>query len=115
MNQFIGEPITVLFDEPPLFSKTPHCPNQLVWRGETWAVVELLSEWRNYERRGRMKENMRPENVQRARQRGSWGGGRFFFRVRLNNGRVYEIYYDRAPHGSDERQGSWYVFQEVVA
>ena len=113
-TSFIGEPIQVLFDEPPAYRKTPHCPNRIVWREELLAVVAVVQEWREFERRGRMSQNMRPENLQRAQKRGSWGVGRFFFRVQLDNGRVFDLYYDRSPHGSDERLGSWHLFREIL-
>jgi hypothetical protein len=113
-SRFIGEPITVEFDEPPTFSKKPHCPNRFSWGEETLAVVSLLAEWRDYERRGRMAQNMRPEHAARATKKGSWGVGRYFFRVQVANGRIFDIYYDRAPKGSDHRAGNWYIYQELV-
>ena len=112
-TRFIGEPITVEFDKEPTFSKKPPCPNRIVWGEEKLAVLNLLEEWRDYGRRGRMAQNMRPENIKKAMKRGSWGVGRYFFRVQVANGRVYDIYYDRAPKGSDDRMGSWHLYREV--
>jgi hypothetical protein len=112
-RRFIGEPITVEFDEPPTFSKKPHCPNRFVWGEETLAIIGLLAEWRDYERRGRMAQNMRPEHATRAAKKGSWGVGRYFFRVQVANGRIFDIYYDRSPKGSDHRTGNWYIYQEL--
>lgn len=113
-TRFILEPVVAEWDKPPVREKTPRCPDRIVWGEETLAVVELLSEWKDFERRGRMASNMRPERVARARVKGSWGVGRFYFRVRLANGRVYDIYYDRAPKGSDARKGAWFIKQELV-
>ena len=45
---------------------------------DSWAIVSLLAEWRDYERRGRMAQNMRPEHAMRAAKRGSWGCGTLF-------------------------------------
>ena len=80
--RFIDEPIVVDFVQPPVFEKRPPCPDGFVWREQAFRVVELLSEWRDYHRRGRMAANMRPEHAELASERGSWGVGRFFFRVR---------------------------------
>ena len=113
MARFIGEAITVAFDRPALFIKKPVCPSRFVWGEETLEVVELLGEWRDYGRRGRMARNMRPENLERARKRGSWGVGRYYFRVRVADGRIFDIYYDRAPKGREERHGSWSLFSEA--
>lgn len=77
------------------------------------AIVSLLAEWRDYERRGRMAQNMRPEHAARAAKKGSWGVGRYFFRIQVANGRIFDIYYDRSPKGSDQRAGNWYIYQEL--
>ncbi len=110
----IFEPIEVFFDKPPLLEKAPPCPSGFVWRDERFQVVELLSEWRDYQRRGRMGRNMQPEHARIAAVRGSWGVGRFHFVVRVENDRIFEIYYDRAPGRAGERKGSWYMFAERV-
>lgn len=111
--RFIGEPIEIVFDEPPPLSKSPGCPDGFVWRGETCRVVELLSQWRDYARRGRMASNMRPAHLARASRRGSWGVGRFTFRVRTEGDRIFELYYDRAPRSVDDRKGSWVLYREL--
>ncbi|MCA9973810.1 MAG: hypothetical protein KC425_26530, partial [Anaerolineales bacterium] len=96
--------------------KRPSCPDRLVWRGETFQVVTLLASWHDFGRRGRMAQNMRPERLTRAARLGSWGVGRYFFRVRVvdaaENGREFEFYYDRAPKDADDRLGSWYLTRE---
>ena len=112
-TRFIGEPITVEFDEPPTFSKKPHCPDRFIWGEETLLIISTLAEWRDYERRGRMAQNMRPEHAARAIKKGSWGVGRYFFRVQVANGRIFDIYYDRSPKGTDHRTGNWTIYQEL--
>lgn len=111
--RFIDEPIAVFFEQAPAFSKRPHCPNAFEWRGERYAVVETLSEWCDYRRRGRFESNMEPEHAALAAVRGSWGVGRFYFRVRTQDGRVFDLYYDRAPRGSADRAGAWVLFREL--
>ncbi|MEZ4769853.1 MAG: DUF6504 family protein [Caldilineales bacterium] len=111
---FISEPIEVQFDVPPELKKKPGVPDRFVWRDEAFRVVELLSEWRDYSRRGRMAVNMRPEHAEVASHRGSWGVGRTYFRVRTEGGRIFDIYYDRAPRSADDRLGSWTMFREMA-
>ena len=113
-SRFIGEQIVVEFEKPPLFLKKPPCPNWFTWRKKRYKIVSLLQEWRNYERRGRMRMNMRPANQAKAAQRGSWGVGRYYFRVSVQNGRIFEIYYDRSPQGSGGRQGVWFLSREIL-
>lgn len=111
--RFIGEPITVEFDEPPLLQKKPGCPNAFFWDGERYPIVEKLAEWHDYRRRGRMARNMSPAHAAIASQRGSWGVGRDYFRVRAACGRVFDLYYDRAPQDAGDRMGSWFLFREL--
>ena len=113
-TRFIGDKIAVAFDQPPLFAKQPSCPARLTWREVSFEIVANLREWRDYGRRGRMANNMRPENLKKAAKRGSWGVGRYYFRVQVGNGRIFDIYYDRAPKGQAERLGSWYLYQEIL-
>jgi len=112
-THYIGELITVEFDRPPLFSKRPHCPDRFLWRGETHVIVAVLGQRVDFGRRGRMAQNMQPEHAARAAQHGSWGVGRYFFTVRTATGRVFELYYDRAPKGSDRPEGEWFLRYEI--
>ena len=109
---FIDEPIEVIFDRQPALSKSPTCPSAFIWRDETFRVVETLESWVNYDRRGNMARNMRPSHTVMAAKRGSWGVGRFHFRVRVTDGRVFEIYYDRAPESAGDRKGHWFLLGE---
>ena len=112
-GRFLLDPITVAWDEPPLLEKKPRCPDRFTWLERQFEIVDLLGEWRDYRRRGRKASNMQPAHARRARLRGSRGVGRFYFRIRVEDGRVFEMYYDRAAHGSDQRKGSWFLTQEL--
>jgi hypothetical protein len=70
-----------------MLEKKPGCPDRFVWRGEAYCVIEVLSEWHDYGRRGRMARNMRPEHAATASRRGSWGVGRDYYRVRTDTAR----------------------------
>jgi hypothetical protein len=112
--KFIEEKITVYYDKAPMFEKTPTCPSKFTWRDRDYIIVELLGEWRDYERRGRYKRNMQPQHAVVASQRGSWGVGLFFFRVRVETAQIFELYFDRAPKSSDQRKGEWYLYRELA-
>ena len=111
--RFIGESIEVQFNEPPLLSKKPGVPDHFVWHGKNYEIVQQIGEWFDYGRRGRMAMNMRPENLSKAERRGSWGVGRYYFRVEVHDGQVFDIYYDRAPEDATDRQGHWYIWREL--
>lgn len=113
--RFINEPVEVEFDQPPLFEKVPGPPTRFRWRGEWYPVLELIQEWHDYSRRGRMASNMRPSHSETAARRGSWGVGQFYFRVRSRDDRVFDIYFDRAPKDVDNRKGAWIIDREMAA
>ncbi len=112
-HHFIGEPIEAIFDQPPPLEKKPPCPNGFIWQRQTYRVAEELEAWHDYERKGRMATNMRPAHAEAASSRGSWGVGRFFFRVRMTDGRLFELYYDRAPKGQKQKKGAWFLQSEL--
>ncbi|MBN1314227.1 MAG: hypothetical protein JXA42_02125, partial [Anaerolineales bacterium] len=107
--RFIGEPIEVVFDLPPVHSKTPPCPDGFTWGQQCFRIVEKIGEWHDFRRRGRMAANMSPPHAAVAASRGSWGVGRFYFRVLTDTGQLYDIYYDRAPKDAGDRSGAWFL------
>ncbi len=113
IKSFYSEPITVTFERQPALEKVPYCPGTFTWRGETYQVVEMLSTWVDNRRRGRMASNMQPQHAAVAANRGSWGVGRYYFQVRVADGRLFELYYDRAPKDADARKGSWILVGEL--
>ncbi len=112
--RFIDEQIEAGYDTPPVLEKKPAAPNLLVWGGERLRVTETLSEWVDFGRRGRMARNMRPAHAAVAEARGSRNVGRFFFRVRVADGRVFDIYFDRAIKSAGETKGEWFLFRELA-
>lgn len=123
-THFYDEPIEVIFDVPPSREKSPSCPNGFIWNGKTYRVIESLSEWADFRRRGKMARNMRPAHAAVASARGSLNVGRFYFRVRATSSdsstvgqtaiRVFDIYYDRALKKVDKRKGQWLIYRELI-
>lgn len=110
---FINEPIEVMHDQPPMLEKKPGPPSAFSWRGEKFMVAEVLSEWHDYRRRGRMARNMQPTHARTAESRGSWGVGQDYYQIRTEGRRIFELYFDRAPADSDHRKGGWYLYREL--
>lgn len=111
-RRFIGEPIQPEFHGQPLLAKRTGCPVAFQWRGERFSVTELLAEWHDYTRRGRMTDNLTPAHAMAASRRGSRGVGRDYFTVRTEGGRIFTLYYDRAPKDSTDHSGEWFLFAE---
>lgn len=111
---FYDHVIEPLFDTPPALEKSPDCPNGFIWDRQTYRVVEKLAEWSDFTRRGRAARNMRPSHAESASTRGSLGVGRFNFRVRVDTGQVFDIYYDRTIQDADRRKGQWFVYRELT-
>ena len=81
-------------------------------------MVEMLSAWSDFTRRGKMARNMKPTHAAVASGRGSLNVGRFYFRVRVESGsstsrQIFDIYYDRAMKNVDDRKGQWFVYREL--
>ncbi len=111
---FLDQPIEVAFRSPPAREKLPHCPDSFTWEGRTYQVVASLSEWTDFVRRGRYARNMEPAHAEVAAGRGSLNFGRFFFRVRVDTGQIFDIYYDRAMKNVDDHKGHWFVYREMA-
>jgi len=110
---FLDLPIEPVFDTPPTREKTPECPNGFIWENKTYCVIEMLSSWSDFKRRGKMARNMRPAHAEVASSRGSLNVGRFYFRVKVDTGQIFDIYYDRAMKNVDERKGQWFIYREL--
>lgn len=109
---FIDELISVFYEEKQLSVKKPECPQSFEWRAQVYSISRLISSWQDFSRRGRMARNMRTAHAARASVQGSWGVGRFYFRVEVQDGRIFDIYYDRAPQRAGDREGHWFLFSE---
>jgi hypothetical protein len=107
--RFIDEPIEVEYDSAPVREKSPSCPQRFTWRGTSYMIKAVHEEWVDFARRGRMSANMAPAHLASAARTGSWGVGRFYFRVAVESGQIFEIYYDRAPKDVDNRKGGWFL------
>ena len=112
--RFVSEQINVSFGARKGLQKRPVCPESFLWRGASHVIVELMAEWHDYSRKGKMAHNMRPSHLASAEQRGSWGVGRHYFRVRTADRRIFDIYYDRAPKDAVDRKGGWWVLRELA-
>lgn len=116
---FYDDQIEVIFDTQPIREKTPNCPDGFIWKGKSFDVVETLSEWSDFTRRGRFARNMRPEHAAVASTRGSLNVGRFYFRVKVvssgnSESQIFDLYYDRAMKNVDDRKGQWFLYRELT-
>jgi len=110
---FLDHPIEPIFDAAPALEKSPECPNGFIWGDKSYCVIEMLSSWSDFTRRGRMARNMQPAHAATASTRGSLNVGRFYFRVRVDTDQIFDIYYDRAMKNVDDRKGQWFVYREM--
>jgi hypothetical protein len=60
-----------------------------------------------------MAKNMKPGHASTAKIRGSWGVGQDYYRIKTNNGRIFDIYFDRAPQDANRRKGNWFLYREL--
>jgi hypothetical protein len=114
-KRFIDEAIEVGYKKAPFIQKVPICPDFFIWEETKYIVTRLDSEWSDTARRGKHSIKMRPAHLIRAEKLNSLGVGRFFFRVEVEGGRVFELYYDRKPQKHDEGKGQWVLLSENFA
>jgi len=110
---FLDQPIEPIFDTHPALEKSPDCPNGFIWDEKMYRIIEMLSSWVDFKRRGRMARNMQPQHAAVASSRGSLNVGRFYFRVVTDTEQVFDIYYDRAMKNVDDRKGQWLLYREL--
>ena len=60
-----------------------------------------------------MMRNMAIGHLTTAMRKGSWGVGKDFFRILTADGKVFELYYDRAPKDAANRLGGWFLYREL--
>jgi hypothetical protein len=121
---FFDQPIEPMFDVPPAREKAPDCPNGFIWDSKIYRVIEMLSAWTDFTRRGKMARNMRPAHAAVASTRGSLNVGRYYFRVKVQpvlansstvgQSQIFDVYYDRAMKSVDDRKGQWFVYRELA-
>jgi hypothetical protein len=112
---FIAAEIDVLFETKPSIEKKPQAPSGFIWDGTAFSVESVISEWHSFERTGRMGFNMKTPHLREAERRGSWGVGRFYFRVLVEDDRIFDLYYDRSPESAADRKGHWFLWREMEA
>jgi hypothetical protein len=110
---FLDHSIEASFDTPPALEKSPDCPNGFIWENKTYRITEMLASWSDFTRRRKMARNMRPAHAVVASGRGSLNVGRFYFRVKVDSGQIFDIYYDRAMKNVDDRKGQWFIYREL--
>lgn len=112
MKHYIGETIVPIFKVPLPREKTPTCPDGFAWGEEELIIERSIQEWVDFGRRGKYEKNMSEPHLEAALVKGSFGVGRFFFQVVVSDGRVFEIYFDRAPT-KKSKTGSWILYKQL--
>ena len=112
-TRFIGDPVSASFDVRPNLEKNPGCPDGFTWQGVNFRVTEKLREWHDYSRKGRFARNMKPQHAEMAKLKGSWGVGRDYFTVQTDTGRIFTLYYDRAPKDALIHASGWFLLGEL--
>jgi len=113
--RFIGERIEVVYNQEQIRTKNPGCPDAFIWRSVQYTITRIIKQWADFSRKGHMQANMREAHLLRAEKKGSWGVGKFYFRIQVHTGQNFEIYFDRAPQSVSDRGGCWFLLQEYVS
>lgn len=92
MSEFIGEPVEVRV------GPGPGAPASFTWQGRSLGVVEVVEAWQDY---GFGATHPAARNWRTRRHRNC-------YRVRAEDGHLYELYLDR---GSGQRR--WYLYRRL--
>ena len=68
-------------------------------------MIEKISEWTDFTRRGRMERNMRPAMLRRQKRLAR--GRPLLFPCRIDSDQIFDLYYDRQIMDVDDRLGHW--------
>jgi len=112
-SKFIDEPIDVTFNSAFVLKKEPECPSSFSRGSSSFKIEKIVSEWKDFSRRGRFSRNMRTAHAQRAAKKGSMGVGRFYFRVVTDSGRIFDLYFDRSSLKKEKNRSGWVLFREI--
>ncbi len=96
------------------FGKRPPCPDGFNWREEIYQIITSLEEWVDFTRQGRMARNMSTEHAAVAEGAAPGGLVVIISMFESQDGRLFHIYYDRAPKDLDDRMGEWFLVSELV-
>lgn len=95
MPRFIDEKIDVTVDG------EIKQPREFIWRGRTYTVANVLHSWQDWGfAKGAVQRNWRTRRH------------RNYFRVRTEDGEVFELYLDR---GTKPGRDVWYLYQQLDA
>jgi len=95
-EEFVGEalvPTPGSFDATAMARGEAGCPREFTWRGETYAVAELLASWKGT-----------------GKDRGETYLRRHWFRVRTTGGLTLSIYCERQSRNTKKPKARWWFY-----
>jgi hypothetical protein len=111
---FIDEIISVIFEQSEHLIKKPVCPDKFIWKGQEYIIGELINEWQDFSPNDSSSANPNEPLLKKDAVKGSFGVGRFYFRVRTTDCRVFDLYYDRKIKNVSSTEGFWVLYQEIL-
>jgi hypothetical protein len=98
-EQFIGEsiqPVKGSSDTVSMAAGGPGLPGRFRWRGDEYAVKEVLDTWRELSscRHGSAEQYVR----------------KHWFRVRTSNGGIMKLYFERQARSKREAKRRWWLY-----
>ena len=100
MPDLISAPITPhagTFDTAPMGRGEPGLPRGFDWRGESRTVIEPLGAWKHSSREG-------------ARAGGDLYLRRHYYRLRMDDGSIWTVYFVRQAPRSGNPKSRWFLY-----
>jgi hypothetical protein len=100
MEEFISEPVTALagqFDAHSMATGVPGLPGGFTWRGLDCLIVERLDQWKQSSPEG-------------GRAGGEVYLRRHYFRLRMNDGAIWTVYFVRVATAGRNPRSRWFLY-----
>ncbi len=105
MEQFVSEALSPLrgtFDAAAMARGLPGLPSGFVWRGQSYTVDDVLERWKASSREG-------------GRASGELYLRRHYYRLRMNDGSLWTVYFLRQTPQSSSPRVRWFLYAVETA
>jgi hypothetical protein len=100
MIEFVSEPITPhreTFDASRMGRGEPGAPTGFVWRGISFAILQMLESWKESSREG-------------SSAQGQLYLRRHYYRLQMSDGAVWTVYFVRQTPRSGDPRSRWFLY-----
>ncbi len=98
-EQFVSEPITPIaesMDFRPALSGAPAIPNQFTWRGQTYTIARIISQWKED---GPCKSSAKEQYLRKH-----------WLHIQTTDNHEMKIYFERQARTKSQSKKRWWLY-----